>query len=105
LPSPNLLPSESSQPAPLGEFSGLVRRRDLPNYGLDSNPDGIRRAAELAEELRFGSVWAREHIIVGPEAVDPYFYAPLVTLGWTERIGLGRSIMLVPPLYRRLSPT
>jgi hypothetical protein len=25
-----------------------------------------------------------EHIIVGPEAVDPYgrVYAPLVTLGW-----------------------
>jgi len=74
----------------------------LPNYGLDSNPDGIRRVAELAEELGFDSVWATEHIIVGPEAVDPYgrVYAPLVTLGWiagfTERIGLGTSIVLVP---------
>lgn len=74
----------------------------LPNYGLDSNPDGIRRIAELAEELGFDSVWATEHIIVGPEAVDPYgrVYAPLVTLGWiagfTERIGLGTSIVLVP---------
>lgn len=44
----------------------------LPNYGLDSNPDGIRRTVELAEELGFDSVWATEHIIVGPEAVDPY---------------------------------
>ncbi|HLB20162.1 MAG TPA: TIGR03619 family F420-dependent LLM class oxidoreductase [Gaiellaceae bacterium] len=74
----------------------------LPNYGLDSNPDGIRRVAELAEELGFDSVWATEHIIVGPEAVDPYgrVYDPLVTLGWiagwTERIGLGTSIVLVP---------
>jgi probable F420-dependent oxidoreductase len=74
----------------------------LPNYGLDSNPDGIRRVAKLAEELGFDSVWATEHIIVGPEAVDPYgrVYAPLVTLGWiagfTERIGLGTSIVLVP---------
>jgi probable F420-dependent oxidoreductase len=74
----------------------------LPNYGLDSNPDGIRRVAELAEELGFDSVWATEHIIVGPEAVDPYgrVYAPLVTFGWiagfTERIGLGTSIVLVP---------
>jgi len=74
----------------------------LSNYGLDSNPDGIRRVAELAEELGFDSVWATEHIIVGPEAVDPYgrVYAPLVTLGWiagfTERIGLGTSIVLVP---------
>ncbi len=62
----------------------------------------IRRVAELAEELGFDSVWATEHIIVGPEAVDPYgrVYDPLVTLGWiagwTQRIGLGTSIVLVP---------
>ena len=74
----------------------------LPNYGLDSNPDGIRRTAELAEELGFDSVWATEHIIVGPEGVDPYgrVYAPLVTLGWiagfTQRIALGTSIVLAP---------
>jgi probable F420-dependent oxidoreductase len=74
----------------------------LPNYGLDSNPNEIRRTVEVAEELGFDSVWATEHIIVGPEAVDPYgrVYDPLVTLGWiagwTERIGLGTSIVLVP---------
>jgi probable F420-dependent oxidoreductase len=74
----------------------------LPNYGLDSSVDGIRRVAEMAEELGFHSVWTTEHIIVGPEAVDPYgrVYDPLVTLGWiagwTERIGLGTSIVLVP---------
>jgi probable F420-dependent oxidoreductase len=74
----------------------------LPNYGEDSTPDGIRRVAEAAEELSFDSVWATEHIIVGPGGVDPYgrVYAPLVTLswiaGWTERVGLGTSIILVP---------
>jgi probable F420-dependent oxidoreductase len=74
----------------------------LPNFGQGSNPDGIRRVAEAAEELGFDSVWATEHIIVGPEAVNPYgrVYAPLVTLGWiagwTERVGLGTSIILVP---------
>jgi probable F420-dependent oxidoreductase len=74
----------------------------LPNYGKDSTPHGIRRVAELAEELGFDSVWATEHIIVGPEAVDPYgrVYSPLVTLGWiagwTDRIGLGISIVLLP---------
>ena len=74
----------------------------LPNYGLDANPAGIRRTTELAEELGFDSVWTTEHIIVGPEGVDPYgrVYDPLVTLGWiagwTERIGLGTSIVLVP---------
>jgi probable F420-dependent oxidoreductase len=74
----------------------------LPNYGLDSTVDGIRRTAELAEELGFDSVWTTEHIIVGPEGVDPYgrVYDPLVTLGWiagwTDRIGLGTSIILIP---------
>jgi probable F420-dependent oxidoreductase len=74
----------------------------LPNFGAGSTPDGIRRAAELAEELGCDSVWATEHIIVGPEGVDPYgrVYDPLVTLGWiagyTERVGLGTSIVLVP---------
>ena len=74
----------------------------LPNYGDGSTPDGIRRVAETAEELGFDSVWATEHIIVGPDGVDPYgrVYAPLVTLGWiagyTERIGLGTSILLLP---------
>jgi probable F420-dependent oxidoreductase len=74
----------------------------LPNFGLDSTSDGIRRVAEAAEELGFDSVWATEHIIVGPEGHDPYgrVYAPLVTLAWiagfTSRVGLGTSIVLVP---------
>jgi probable F420-dependent oxidoreductase len=74
----------------------------LPNYGKDASPDAIRRTAKTAEELGFDSVWATEHIIVGPEGVDPYgrVYDPLVTLGWiagwTERIRLGTSIVLVP---------
>jgi probable F420-dependent oxidoreductase len=74
----------------------------LPNYGAGSSPAAIRRTAGLAEELGYDSVWTTEHIIVGPEGVDPYgrVYDPFVTLawiaGWTERIGLGTSIVLVP---------
>jgi probable F420-dependent oxidoreductase len=74
----------------------------LPNFGEGSTPEGIRRAAEAAEGIGFDSVWTTEHIIVGPEGVDPYgrVYDPLVTLGWiagyTERVGLGTSIVLVP---------
>jgi len=74
----------------------------LPNFGERSTPGAIRQIAEAAEQLGFDSVWATEHIIVGPEAVDPYgrVYAPLVTLGWiagfTERIALGTSIVLAP---------
>jgi len=44
----------------------------LPNYSAGSSVDAIRRVAELAEELDFDSAWTTEHIIVGPEAVDPY---------------------------------
>ena len=74
----------------------------LPNFGSESLPGRIRAVAEAAEELGFHSVWATEHIVVGPEAVNPYgrVYEPLVTLGWiagwTDRVGLGTSIILVP---------
>jgi probable F420-dependent oxidoreductase len=74
----------------------------LPNFGAGSSPDGVRAVAEAAEELRFDSVWATEHIIVGPEAVDPYgiVLEPLASLAWiagfTERVELGTSITLVP---------
>ena len=74
----------------------------LPNYGADSSPGGIRAVAEQAEELGFDSVWATEHIVVGPSGVDPYarVYEPFATLAWiagfTERVGLGTSITLLP---------
>jgi probable F420-dependent oxidoreductase len=74
----------------------------LPNFGAESSPARIRTFAEAAERLGFHSVWATEHIVVGTEAVNPYgrVYDPLVTLGWvagwTERAGLGTSVVLVP---------
>ncbi len=74
----------------------------LPNYGEGSSPDRIRRFTEAAEGLGFASVWTTEHIVVGPEAVDPYgrAYDALVTLGWiagwTGRIALGTSIVILP---------
>lgn len=74
----------------------------LPNYGAQASPEGIRRTAELAEELGFDSIWATEHLIVGPEAAEMYgrVYEPLTTLAWiagfTERVSLGTSIVLLP---------
>ena len=74
----------------------------LPNFGHEASPARIRSIAEAAEELGFHSVWTTEHIVVGPEGVNPYgrVYDSLVTLGWiagwTDRIGLGTSIVLVP---------
>jgi probable F420-dependent oxidoreductase len=75
----------------------------LPNFDAGSSPGGIRRAVEAAEELGFDSVWTTEHIVVGPEeAAAPYrrVYDALVTLGWiagwTDRVGLGTSIVILP---------
>jgi probable F420-dependent oxidoreductase len=74
----------------------------LPNYGAEASVEGMRRSVELAEELGFDSVWTTEHLLVGPEAVDPYgrVYDALVTLGWiagwTERLRLGTSIAILP---------
>jgi probable F420-dependent oxidoreductase len=74
----------------------------LPNYGQGSSPDGIRRIALAAEELGFDSVWTTEHIVVGPDGVDSYgrVYDSLVTLGWiagwTSRVELGTSILILP---------
>src|SRR5262249_20273467 len=89
--------------ARLRQYSRLVHLGvTLPTFGAGSSPDGIRRVADAAEELGFDSVWTTEHIVVGPEGVNPYgrVYDPFVTLGWisgwTERIGLGTSIVLLP---------
>jgi alkanesulfonate monooxygenase SsuD/methylene tetrahydromethanopterin reductase-like flavin-dependent oxidoreductase (luciferase family) len=70
----------------------------LPNFGRDSSPERIRRFAEAAAELGFDSVWTTEHIVVGPAGVDPYgrLYDSLGWIAdWTERVGLGTSIVLV----------
>jgi probable F420-dependent oxidoreductase len=72
----------------------------LPNYGAQATPAGVRAVAEAAAELGFDSVWATEHIIVGPEGVDPYgrVLDPFATLAWIagldQRLGLGTSIVL-----------
>ena len=74
----------------------------LPNYGAGSTREGILAIAAAAEETGFDSVWTTEHIVVGPDGVDPYgrVFDSLLTLAWlaarTERIGLGTSVVLLP---------
>jgi Luciferase-like monooxygenase len=87
----------------LPEYADVVHLGVIvPNYGEGATPQRLRRSAEVAEELGFDSVWATEHIIVGPEAADTYgtVFEPFVTLGWiagfTKGIGFGTSIILVP---------
>jgi len=74
----------------------------LPNYGRESTAHGVRAVAEAAEELGVDSVWATEHILVGPEAREPFsrVYEPVATLAWisgyTARVGLGTSVVILP---------
>jgi probable F420-dependent oxidoreductase len=74
----------------------------LPNFGSGATPAGVLRVAEAAERLGFDSVWTTEHLLVGPEAVEPYgtVLDSLTVLSWlagrTERVALGTSIVIVP---------
>ena len=74
----------------------------LPQFGRASGPEAIARAAVLAEELGFATLWVSDHI-VQPAAQNypsPYLYEPLLTLAYaaavTERIGLGTSVLVAP---------
>ncbi len=94
----------SAQPAPASGNGGGRPHLGvaLPNYGEAASPEAIRRMAESAELLGFDSVWATEHVLVGPAAAATYgrAYSPFATLGWiagfTERVELGTSIVIAP---------
>jgi probable F420-dependent oxidoreductase len=86
----------------------------LPHAGEQATPDGIRRAAQRAEDLGLSDVWVSEHIIV-PRATfprSPLFYDPVLSLTWaaavTTRVRLGTSVLVLPmrhplPLAKELA--
>ena len=86
----------------------------LPHAGEQATPDGIRRAAQRAEDLGLSDVWVSEHIIV-PSATfprSPLFYDPVLSLTWaaaaTTRVRLGTSVLVLPmrhplPLAKELA--
>ena len=87
----------------------------LPHVGRKAGPEAIRRAAIQAEELGFADAWTSEHIIIprgAPYPPSAAFYDPVLTLTWaaafTERIGLGTSVLVLPmrhplPLAKELA--
>src|SRR5271170_1341528 len=87
----------------------------LPHIGRKAGPEAVRRAAIQAEERGFADAWTSEHIIVPKGASYPpsaLFYDPVLTLTWaaafTERIGLGTSVLVLPmrhplPLAKQLA--
>jgi probable F420-dependent oxidoreductase len=81
----------------------------LPTYRRLASPDNIVRAARLAEELGFESVWTTDHVVIPMEQEDLFgraIYDPLATLayvaGLTSRVRLGVAVLVVP--YRHPLP-
>jgi len=75
----------------------------LPQTGRAANPDAIRDAAVLAEQLGFADVWVSDHVIIPVDQGYPptaYIYDPLLALTWaaaaTSTIGLGTSVLVAP---------
>ncbi|MBI4788513.1 MAG: TIGR03619 family F420-dependent LLM class oxidoreductase [Chloroflexi bacterium] len=74
----------------------------LPNYDRAASWDALRRAAILADELGYESIWTTDHLLVPKENINPYgpMYEALVTLALlaplAPRVQLGTSILVLP---------
>src|SRR5579862_1841754 len=77
---------------------GLILPTNLPQ----ATADGIRQAAQLAEELGYESVWTTDHVMVSRGAVAPYhsIFEALTTMAWlaglTSRVKIGVSVLVLP---------
>src|SRR2546423_3050574 len=77
---------------------GLV----LPTMPHGANPEGIEAAAEVAERLRWSTVWTTDHLVVPHSAEKQYgvIYEAIVSLahvgGRHARLRLGTSVIVVP---------
>ena len=76
---------------------------NVPNFGPGTDPDVLRRWAQVAEGLGFDMLMLSDHVVVTPDVAQFYpepFYEPFTTLAWlagiTERIRLGTTVLIVP---------
>lgn len=74
----------------------------LPNFDAVASRDSITRAAQLAEEGGWDSVWVTDHVLMAPNQRQEYehLFEALTTLayvaGITRRVKLGTSILVLP---------
>ncbi len=76
---------------------------NLPNYGKLGTRESLVAIAEAAEELGYESIWTTDHVLV-PNSLPADFFAnmleSLMTLsflaGYTDRIGIGTGILVLP---------
>jgi probable F420-dependent oxidoreductase len=75
----------------------------LPTYRRLASRENIVKAAQMAEEAGFDSVWTSDHVAI-PTSKEEFFgaviYEPLMTLAYvaavTSRVQLGVSVLVMP---------
>jgi probable F420-dependent oxidoreductase len=74
----------------------------LPNFPEGASAEGIGAAAEVAERLRWSTVWTTDHVLVPRSAAAEYgrIYEAILTLAWVgarhSTVKLGTSVIVVP---------
>ncbi len=74
----------------------------LPTFESIATRGAILRAAQLAEEGDWDSVWVTDHVLMAPGQEHPYghLFEAITTLayvaGITQRVKLGTSILVLP---------
>ncbi|MFC3499483.1 LLM class flavin-dependent oxidoreductase [Micromonospora krabiensis] len=76
---------------------------NVPNFAPGTDPDLLRRWAQIIEGLGFDLLMVSDHIAVTPDVAEQYpapFYEPFTTLSWlagvTHRVRLGTTVLIVP---------
>ncbi|HEY5987603.1 MAG TPA: TIGR03619 family F420-dependent LLM class oxidoreductase [Streptosporangiaceae bacterium] len=76
---------------------------NVPNFGPGTNPDGLARWAQTAEQMGLDLLMMSDHVAVTDDVATRYpapFYEPFTTLAWvagvTGRIGIGTTVLIMP---------
>ncbi|MFG2054359.1 LLM class flavin-dependent oxidoreductase [Micromonospora sp. NPDC048930] len=76
---------------------------NVPNFAPGTDPEVLRRWAQMVEALGFDLLMVSDHIAVTPDVAAQYpapFYEPFTTLSWlagvTRRVRLGTTVLIVP---------
>src|SRR5689334_14474856 len=77
---------------------GLILPTNLPQASVE----GIRQAAQLAEELGYDSVWTTDHVMMSRAAPTPPYHSifeALSTMAWlagfTKKVKIGVSVLVL----------
>jgi probable F420-dependent oxidoreductase len=74
----------------------------VPNFGIYAKRDEILEVSELAEDLRYDSLWVSDHVVIpaSHKVFGDTFHDPLAILAYiaakTDKIELGTSVMILP---------